>query len=765
MKATRPGAEASAAHGRSLPRIDGAEKVTGAVLYVGDLRLPGMLEGRIVRSPYAHARIVRIDTTRAERLAGVRAVVTGEDTPKRPWGAFIADQYPLAVGKVRYVGDEVAAVAAIDAATAEEAANLVDVEYEELPAVFDPTEAMEPGAPLVHDRAERNVAYQLTVERGEPDHALASADLVLEQTFESHFQWHAALETIGCVAKASASGKLTFWLNTATPFQARQRIAYALGLEQDDVRIIQTAVGGAFGGKSLDDNTAMACGLLARKTGGTVRILNSREDEFIATRPRVPMRVWVRMGFRRDGTIVGKDLRIIADKGAYGAKGPGVSAVAALRHDLPYRYRDLRSQLYVVYTNKIPTGALRGFGNPSASWAVEQVVDMGAAALGIDPREMALRNAIEAGHTSPHGHLVRSCELKECIRQATARIGWTEKRRDRTPGRGLGLAISAHATSQRRIAGDYDGATVIMTVTAQGRVHLQCGEGETGSGSTTAWCALVASELGVPHTDVSISNADTDLGPFALGSFASRSTYIVGNAVLDGTRKLKAEVLGLGAELLDVDPREVRIENGIVSAATRLDRSVTLAQIAQHHLHRRGGSPLMVVGTFDAPSEIQDETRFGNESGAYTFTCHAAEVEVDDETGQIRILDYVVATDAGTIINERGARGQIEGAFAQGLGYALIERMQFDGGRPLAVNFSDYRIPSIADMPPLTSIFVPSHEPSGPLGAKGIGEIAVDPVAPALGNAIHDALGVRVTTLPITPEKILAALRQRGSAA
>jgi CO/xanthine dehydrogenase Mo-binding subunit len=744
-------------------RVDGLEKVVGTALYVGDLRLPGMLEGRILRSPYAHARILRIDTTRAEHVVGVRAVVTGEDTPKRAWGAFIADQYPLAVDKVRYVGDEVAAVAAVDADTADEAIALIHVEYEELPAVLDPAEAMRPGAPLVHDRAEGNIAYQLRVERGDPDRALASANLVLEETFESHIQWHAALETIGCVAKAGADGKLTFWLNTATPFLARKRIAHALALEQDAVRIIQTAVGGAFGGKSLDDNTAMACGLLAQKCGGTVRILNTREDEFLATRPRVPMRIWVRMGFQRDGTIVAKDLRVVADKGAYGAKGPGVAAVAALRHDLSYRYRDLRSQLYVVYTNKIPTGALRGFGNPSAAWAVEQMVDMGAAALGIDPREMALRNVIEAGHTSQHGHVVRSCELKECVRQATAGIGWSEKRRDRAPGRGLGLAISAHATSQRRVAGDYDGATVVMTITPEGTIHLLCGEGETGSGSTTAWCMLAAGELGVPLGQVSISSADTELGPFSLGSFASRSTYIVGNAVLDGARKLKAAVLELGAELLGADVSDTRMEGGTVSAGSSPGRTITLMDVARHHLHRRGGSPLMAVGTFDAPSEIQDETRFGNESGAYTFTCHAVEVEVDRETGQLRILDYVAATDAGAIINARGARGQIEGAFAQGLGYALLERMQFDGGRPLALNFSDYRMPSMADMPPITTVFVPSYEPSGPLGAKGIGEIAVDPVAPALANAIYDAAGVRITTLPITPEKILAALRRRDA--
>jgi CO/xanthine dehydrogenase Mo-binding subunit len=745
--------------GRGVVRQDGVEKVTGSAIYVADVRLPGMLEGRILRSAYPHAQIVAIDTSEAEKLPGVHAVVTRDDTPRRKWGSTIADQYPLAVDKVRYVGDEIAAVAALDGDTADEAISLIRVEYDPLPAVFDPIEAMRSDAPLIHDDHEGNIALHSRIERGDPDAAFAGSDLVLEETFTSQHQWHAAIETIGCVADVSASGHLTVWLNTATIFLARQRIAWALDLAEDDVRVIQPMVGGAFGGKSVDDNAVMICALLARKSRRPVRIINRREDEFLASRPRVPIQIQVKMGFHKDGTIAAKQLRLVADKGAYAAKGTAVTVVAALRHDLMYTCQDVRSELFAVYTNKIPTGAFRGFGNPSAAWAVEQMIDMAAAQLDIDPRDMALRNIIGPNHVSPHGHIVGSCELAACVQRATELIGWDAKRKLRAPGRGLGLALSTHVSGQRRMAGDYDGATVIMSVSRSGRVQITCGEGETGTGAMTAWCQLAAAELGVRYEDVRISAADTAVGPFSLGSFASRSTYVVGNAVLDAAHKLRAQVLEAAAAQLQLPRDQLAIVDGSIVVAPDGSVVATMAEVVRASLHSRGGRAMIAVGSWDSPSELQDpERRYGNESAAYDFTCHAVEVEVDRSTGAVRIVDYVAATDAGTIINPIGATGQIEGGFAQGLGYALTESVEFADGQPINPNFSDYRLPTIADMPPFRHEFVPSYEPTGPMGAKGVGEIAVDPVAPAIANAIFDAVGVRITSLPITPEKILRGL-------
>jgi CO/xanthine dehydrogenase Mo-binding subunit len=756
-----PNAPATGVVGQGVARQDGFSKVTGSAQYVADLDRPGTLVGRILRSPYAHARVVSVDVAAALAVPGVYAVVTGDDTPKRKWGSTIPDQYVLAVDKVRYVGDEIAAVAAVNGEAADEAISLIHVEFEPLPPVFDPELAMEKDAPQIHD--EGNIALQSAVVRGDPETGFAAADLVVEETFASQHQWHAAIETIGCLAEPSPDGQLTLWLNTATTYLARQRIAWALDLEEDDIRVIQPAVGGAFGGKSVDDNLVMICALLARKARRPVRIINRREDEFLASRPRVPIKIQAKMGFRRDGTITAKQLRLVSDKGAYAAKGTAVTVVAALRHDLMYTNEDVRAELFAVYTNKIPTGAFRGFGNPSAAWAVEQMMDIGACQLGVDPRKMALRNIIGPNHVSAHGHRVGSCELAACIKRATELIGWDAKKAAAEPDHGLGMALSTHVSGQRRMAGDYDGATVIISLARSGRVRITCGEGETGSGAMTAWCQLAASALGVPYELVQVSQADTAVGPFSLGSFASRSTYIVGNAVLDGARKLHAEVLEAAAAQLGRRQEELAVVDGeVVGPDGKVLASV--GDIARAAIHSRGGHELIAVGSWDSPSELQDpERRYGNESAAYDFTCHTVEVRVDRASGAFEILDYAAATDAGTIINPIGATGQIEGGFAQGLGYALTESMEFADGQPINPNFSDYRIPSIADMPPFKHEFVPSYEPTGPLGAKAVGEIAVDPVAPAIANAIFDAVGVRITSLPITPEKILRGLNETGS--
>src|SRR5215470_8202039 len=411
--------------GKRIQRVEGYEKVTGESKYIADIALPGMLIGKILRSPYPHARIIRIDTSRAEKLRGVRAVATAEDTIKKPWGAFFADQYILSVGKVRYVGEEVAAVAAIDRDTAEEALDLIEIDWEPLPGVFDAEEAMQPGAPLVHDDKERNIAMVIDVERGNVEQAFAESDVIVEDTFQSVPQWHCAIETIGSVADYATSGKYTIYMNTQTLFNARYRIATALGVPETDVRIIQTAVGGGFGGKSCDDNNALVAAVLAKKVRKPVKLINTREEEFLAgCRPRVFMKITVKMGFKKDGRIRAKELKVIADNGAYSAKAPAITGVAAMRHDTCYKYSDVKIDAKLVYTNKVPTGAFRGFGNPSAEWAVEQAIDLGAHELGIDPLEIARINAAEVGYVSPHGNRVTSCELKQCLDMLDRMIDW-----------------------------------------------------------------------------------------------------------------------------------------------------------------------------------------------------------------------------------------------------------------------------------------------------------------------------------------------------
>ncbi|MBI4494401.1 MAG: molybdopterin-dependent oxidoreductase [Chloroflexi bacterium] len=758
--AGEPGAQRWSVVGRNVERVDGLEKVSGAAQYVADVKLPGVLEAKVLRSPYPHARVLHVDTSRARRLPGVVAVVAGADSPKRRWGTFVQDQYPLAVDRVRYVGDELAAVAAVDADVAQEALALIQVEYEELPAVFDPAQAMQPDAPRLHEECADNVALHLKVERGDVERALAAADVVVEGTFESAMQWIAALETIGTVAQLGPRGKLTLWMNDQTIFVSRARIAWALGLEVSDVRVIQTAIGGGFGGKTCDDNNPMICGLLAmRARGRPVRLINSREEEFLAgSRPRVPMKVWLRLGFRADGLIVAKDMRLVADNGAYCAKAPGVVSVAGMRSDTMYRFRDVRSEVFLVYTNKIPTGAFRGFGMPSAEFALGQVVDMGAERLGLDPKQVALANAIDPGHVSVHGNRVISCELTACIEQATAIFGWEQARQERRPYHGFGLAAGVHVSGKRH-HGDYDGSSVLVEVGEDGKVAIWSGEGETGQGATTILCQMAAEALGVRYEDVSVSTADTATTPHARGAYASRLTFIAGNALLDATRQVREQLLETAAELLEASADDLEIAEGRVRVRGLPQRSVSVAEVARKRLFRKGGKPIVAFGTFDANTEFQDAQRFGNESPAYGFCCHAVEVAVDPDTGRVEIVRYLAVSDGGTVIHPVLAEVQVEGAVAQGLGYATTEGMLFDQGRPLNSNFSDYRLPCIADMPPFQQVFVPSYEPTGPFGAKGLGELGLSPVAPALANAIYDAVGVRVTSLPLTAEKVFWALR------
>jgi 4-hydroxybenzoyl-CoA reductase alpha subunit len=747
--------------GKRVNRVEGYEKVTGESRYIADIVLPRMLFGKILRSPYPHARILNIDTSKAEKLRGVRCVVTAEDTIKKPWGAFFADQYPLSVGKVRYVGEEVAAVAAVDRETAEEALDLIEIDWEELPAVFDAEEAMREDAPRIHEDRESNVVMTIDVERGNVEKAFAESDVIVEDTFQSAPQWHCAIETIGSVADYSPAGKYTLYMNTQTLFNARYRIAAALGVRESDVRIIQSAVGGGFGGKSCDDNNALVAAILSRKAGKPVKVINTREEEFLAgSRPRVFMKIYVKMGFKKDGRIRAKQTRVVADNGAYSAKAPAITGVAALRHDTCYKYSDVKTQAYLVYTNKIPTGAFRGFGNPSAEWAVEQAIDEAAHELGIDPLEIARINAAEPGYVSPHGNRVISCELKQCIDMTEKMMDWKKKRAAKKPNTGLGLACTVHVSGKRHF-GDYDGSSATIKINEDGKALILSGEGEAGQGCYTTMCAIAAEELGIPIEDVEISHADTDLTTFCLGAFASRLTYISGNAVRDAATKVKQQLFEQAAEMLEANPEDLVARDGKIFVNGAEQKSLPVADVARARLFRNGGAPIVASGKFDADSVLQDSTRYGNESGAYNYGCQAVQVEVDRETGQVKILQYVAASDCGTVINPVGAEGQVEGAVAQGIGYALIEGLRFDEGRPLNPNFSDYRIPSMRDMPPLKHDFADSYEPTGPFGAKGLGELGMDPTAAVISNAIFDAVGVRIKTLPITPEKVHKALKEK----
>jgi CO/xanthine dehydrogenase Mo-binding subunit/CO/xanthine dehydrogenase FAD-binding subunit len=757
--------------GKDVPRTDAVPKVTGAAQYVADLHFPGMLYAAVLRSPHPHARIVSIDTSAAAAMPGVKAVVTGEDTAKRKWGAFRPDLYPLAIGKVRYVGDEVAAVAATDPETARAAVDKITVRYEVLPAVLSVDQALAPGAALVHDDAAGNIAHQFSFERGNVDAGFKQADITVEGTWESARQWHTALETIGCVAKWD-NDRVTMWCNTQTPFLARGRYSVALGVPESQVRVIQTEVGGGFGGKSGDDNASVVCAILARKAGRPVKLIHTREEEFLASHPRMPMRYWVRLGFRKDGRVVAKEIKMWADNGAYTGKSQAILGAASVRHDALYKYPCVRGNSTLVYTNLVPTGAFRGFGNPSADWAVEQAWDLAAEKLHIDILDLLRLNAVDPGDVSPHNHKITSCELKQCLDKASTLIGWKEKRKSKQrnregkeparevmePARGLGMGCSVHVNG-RRSFGDWDGSTAIVRVNEDGRATVITGEGEIGQGNLTVLRQIAAEELGLPYEHVDITRPDTDVHSHSLGALASRLTYVAGNAVKNAATAAAKQLLEAAAEQFKRPASELTIINGEIGPHNGAETDFRpVGAIVRANIYKPGGQPIVGVGNFDNPSEFPDHNRYGNESGAYNFIAQAAEVEVDPATGEVKVLEIASAVDCGTVINPATAIGQVQGGVMQGLGLAMTEYFDWWNGQPTDPQLKDYPIPGAAMVPKLHVAFADSYEPSGPFGAKGLGEIGLDAVPAVIANAIADAVGVRIHELPITSEKIHRAL-------
>ena len=749
--------------GKDVPRTDALPKVTGAAQYVADIHLPGMLHAAVLRSPHPHARIKRIDTGAAATLPGVKAVVTGADTAHKKWGCFRPDLYPLAIEKVRYVGDEVAAVAALDPETARAAVDLIKVEYEVLPAVLSLDASLADGAPLVHDDAAGNIAHEFKFERGAVDDGFNASDVIVEGTWETARQWHTSLETIGCVAQWN-NGRVSMWCNTQTPYLARGRYAVALGVPEAQVRVIQTDVGGGFGGKSGDDNASVIAALLARKSGKAVKLIHTREEEFLASHPRMPMRYWVRLGFRSDGKVLAKEIKMLADNGAYTGKSQAIVGAATVRHDALYKYPCARAHSKLVYTNLVPTGAFRGFGNPSADWAVEQCWDLAAEKLGMDVIDLLRMNAVEDGDVSPHNHKITSCELRQCIDKAAQLIGWQEKRKHRTPNRGLGFGCSIHVNG-RRSFGDWDGSSAIVRINDDGRAVIITGEGEIGQGTLTVLRQIAAEELGLPYEDVDITRPDTDVQPYALGALASRVTYVAGNAVKRAAAVARGQLMAAAAAQFKLAPDELTIINGEIGPARgRETEFKSVASVVRAHIYQPNGQPIIGIGNFDNPSEFPDHSRFGNESGAYNFAAQAVEVEVDPDTGRVTVLEMASAVDCGTVIHPAAAEGQVQGAMTQGLGLALIEYFDWYNGAPTDPNLKDYPIPSAEMMPRLHVAFADSYEPTGPFGAKGLGEIALDAIPAAIANAIADAVGVRIRELPITAEKIHRALHPNAYA-
>ncbi|MDP8265136.1 MAG: molybdopterin-dependent oxidoreductase, partial [Candidatus Aceula lacicola] len=718
--------------GKSVPRIDGKGLVTGQTKYVFDLKLPGMLIGKMLRSPHPHAKIISIDTSKAEKLPGVKAIITAKDTYGIKFGSNefffpqTADQQALESDKVRYIGDELGAVAAIDEETAEKALKLIDVKYEILPAVFDVMEAMKPGAPQIHS-ARNNIALILPTHFGNVEKALKESDYVREDEFYLPSAAHTCMEPHVCVGQfENFSDKLTLWISTQAPFKIRETLAKCLKMNLNNVRVIKLAVGGGFGGKLEMLPMDFASCLLSKKAGGfPVKITYSREEEFSFSRRKHPMIYKLKSGIKKNGTLMAISGEIYADGGGYCSYGPTVLAAAMMRIFMVYKIKNFKMTGYRVYTNNPISGAIRGFGGVQSGFAVESHMDMLAQGIGMDPVEFRLKNITTPNMITTNKMILTSNGLRECIEKATEACDWKNKKgKQKNIKRGLGIGIAADVMGSKMYK-SHESAGSIIKIEEDASVYFLTGAADTGQGSNTALSQIAAQELGISYDRIKITTADTGITPFDTGSFASRVTFISGNATKLAALDAKMQILkvvsqekNIPIEELDLIAEEV-IHKKNSSVVMSFEKAVELCYSFNY------GQQIIGRGSYNPKTTPVDfRTGEGNVSASYGFEAQIAKVEVNTETGEVAVLKMWDAHDIGKAINPQSVRGQIEGSLFMGIGYTLSENLQFKNGRVLNPNFANYRLPRSVNACPVESILIETIDPEGPFGAKGMGEAA-----------------------------------------
>ena len=745
--------------GKATPKKDGAEKVTGRTRFLHDLELPRMAHGAILRARFPHARIVTVDATRARALPGVLAVVTADDVEQHPFG-FVRDHVALKRGKVRCIRDEVAAVAAESRTVAQAALELIDVEYAELPAVFDPLAALAPGAPLVHDEMATNATalrYQFT--HGDVEQAFADAAVVVEGEYRLPFVTPACLGTMVAIADWGAQGQLTMWSTTQVPFLYQRDLAQALGITGDRVRVMQPPVGGNFGrGLDLYPIDVIAA-LLARHVRRAVKIEFDRTEEFLACPTREACRIRLRTAADASGHLLARDAHVIIDNGAYVSWGSTTPYVMLATVAGLYRCPNVRFDTTIAYTNNPYSGSMRGYGNLESTFAVESQMDELAVRLGIPPLELRRRNVTKPGDANPQGFVITSCAMAECLETVGDVTGDVPAP---PPGwkRGVGYAGMFHVGGGARIYRS-DGCGAIVKLDDFGKVSVITGATEIGQGSETVLAMIVAETLGVPLERVDVVNSDTAIKPWDVGAHASRTTFVAGNAARLAAEKVRAELLAIAAAELDAPAERLTIRDGWVSVREEPGRRLPYDRVVRAGHLRPQGRPLVAEAFYDPPTAMLDKDLRGNVSATYGFAAQAAVVDVDEATGTVRVVKLASAHDVGRALNPLAAEGQIHGGIHMGLGYALSERLMVERGQVLTQTFMDYAILKAQDMPRLVVHFIETDDAAGPFGAKGLGESGVIPVSAAVANAIRDAIGVRFTELPITPARVQAALARR----
>ncbi|MDP2743677.1 MAG: molybdopterin-dependent oxidoreductase [Dehalococcoidia bacterium] len=750
--------------GKALPRVDALDKATGSAIYTGDIHVPRMLHGKVLLSPLSHAHIAHIDVSRALRLPGVRGVITEHDTLGVRLGPLLRDQPVIATGKVRFRGEYVAAVAATDPDIAEEALDLIQVEYEEMPAVFDPLEAMKPEAPIIHEdllsyainfKTARygNVCTHVKIHHGDMAQGWAEADLVFEERFQTPAVHQGYIEPHTSLASVDPSGKVTAWTTVKGAFRARQELSQALKIPMSQVRVITPYLGGDFGGKGSAALEPLAS-LLARRTGRPVRMELSWRQEFACVHPRHPSLIEMKVGIKRDGTLVALEGRVVLDSGAYADTGPRVVGKTAALQGV-YRIPHVRLDGYCVYTNKTSFGNCRAPGSPQVVFAMESMMETMANSLGMDPVDLRLKNAFVDGDISPTGQKLHNLSIRQALERAAEVSRWRE--RPKKEGIGWGMACgewhSGTGPSSAALKMNEDGTAVLIT-----------GAVEHGSGTHTTLVQIASEVLGLPMSSISRNYSDTDATPYEGPSGASRQTFTAGLTVKMAAENVRSQLLERAADQLEAKADDLELVNGQVRVKGSPEKAVAISSLVMS----KGKGPLIGSASQDRLMPATDPSYTEGIAGTsflgHTYASQVAQVEVDRETGDIRVLRLVAAQDVGQVINPLGVEGQIQGGAASGLGFALTERITFDGGRVTNDSLMDYRMPTAVDVPNIEPSIIEELDDDGPFGAKSVGELPYVPVAAAIANAIWDAVGVRVTDLPITPEKVLRALKS-GEAA
>ncbi len=755
--------------GRAHAKVDGLAKATGAAVYADDIVLPGMLHAKTLRSPHAHAKIRRIDVSKARALKGVHAVITGDAMPMKygviPW---TPDENALAVDKVRFIGDPVAAVAAIDEDTANAALKLIEVEYELLHAFFDPHESLVRAEPAIHEgRKEGNISKSVQLEFGAVETALAGADVVVEDDYFFHGSTHAPIEPHCAVATYSPEGVLTLWSATQITHYVHRALARVLELPAHRIRVIQPCLGGAFGGKSDPFSLEFCVAKLAMLTGRAVKMLWTREEVFYAHRGRHPMYLHYRSGATKDGKLTGVDAKILIDGGSYSSFGLVTTYYSGQLLTGPYHFPTYRFDSTRVFTNKPPCGPKRGHGSVQPRFAFEVQLDQLAEKLALDPIEIRRRNFQGDFTRTVNGQRVTSNGFLQCLDEVERASGWKARRGKLGPGRGLGVAGSMYisGTNYPVYPNDMPQAGVQLKVDRSGLVTVFTGGNDIGQGSNSMCAYIVAEELGIPLERIRVVAADTDLCPVDLGAYSSRVTFMVGNATIDACRKLREKLVAAVAEKWQCAPSRVRLIEGLVIDLDDTSRSLT--SVEAFHLAETKFDTLGSTGSYNTP-KLGGDYRGGTigASPAYSFTAHVVDASVDTETGRITVHDVWIAHDCGRALNPMIVAGQMEGSAYMGLAEALYEEHDVNRfGLHRGPSLLDYRLPTSLDTPEFRALIVESIDPEGPYGAKEAGEGPLHPCLPALSNAIYDAVGIRLKHLPFTPAKVLAALRAKQESA